>query len=104
MITQRFAKVDGVRVTDRSVIDQNVTMSRSAVTPPKGHATRARNDNSRGRSIINPKLQWTLVILLSLAVMAGVFYFGRDVRSDYNGAGPSGATVAPAVAVRATGV
>jgi hypothetical protein len=61
-------------------------MSGSAVTPPKGRATRARNDRVRGRSFISPKLQWALVIVAVLLVFAAIFYFGRDVKSDLNGA------------------
>lgn len=75
-------------------------MSRSAVTPPKGRATRARNDRARGRSIINPKLQWALVIIAALLVFVAIFYFGRDVKSDLNGAGMSGEPISTtAVAV-----
>lgn len=80
-------------------------MSGSAVTPPKGRATRARNDSAGRRSIINPKLQWVLVILAALVVTGALFYFGRDVRSDYNGAGPSGvSTDVAAVVVEARDV
>ncbi len=75
-------------MTGRSSIDQNVEMSGSAVTPPKGRATRARND-VRGRSSIGSKLQWTLALAVALVVLGAIFYFGRDVRSDYNGAGTS---------------
>lgn len=64
-------------------------MSGSAVTPPKGRATRARNDSSGRRSVIGPKLQWMLVIVGGLAVMGALLYFGRDIQSDYNGEGPS---------------
>ena len=62
-------------------------MSGSAVTPPKGRATRARNQAGRGRTIIGPKLQWVLVIIAALVVFGVIFYFGRDVRSDLNGSG-----------------
>ncbi|MGB3736185.1 MAG: hypothetical protein WA964_14600 [Ilumatobacter sp.] len=75
-------------------------MSGSAVTPPKGRATRARNDSSGGRSVISPKLQWLLAIVLALGVMGAVFYFGRDVRSDYNGAPAE----APAVVIDTLGI
>lgn len=81
-------------------IDHNVAMSGSAVTPPKGRATRARNDDSGRRSRISARLQWSLVVLLALIVMGAIFYFGRDVQSDFNGAGPSGVSaIAPTAAV-----
>ena len=73
-------------------------MSGSSVTAPKGRATRARNDDASGRSFIGPTMQWVLVIVAGLAIMGGLFYFGRDVRSDLGGGGHSGAPAdAPAV-------
>lgn len=74
-------------VTRGACIDHNGSMSGSAVTPPKGRATRSRNDSAGRRSLLNPKLQWTLVVLGGLAVLGAIFYFGRDIQSDYNGAG-----------------
>lgn len=73
-------------------------MSKSAVTPPKGRATRARNDSGGRRTVIGPKLQWVLVVLAGLAVMGAIFYFGRDVQSNHNGA-PADAAIAAEVAV-----
>lgn len=61
-------------------------MSGKAVTPPKGRATRARNDaNGRG-AIISPKVQWAVAILGALIVLGIILYLGRDVRSDFAGA------------------
>lgn len=67
-------------------------MSGSAITPPKGRATRARNDTARGRTV-SPRVQWALVIILALVVAGIFFYLGRDVRSDLNGAGQPHAPV-----------
>ena len=72
-------------------------MSGKAFTEPKGRATRARNE-SGDPSRMSPVLQWTLVIIAGLAVMAAIFYFGRDVRSDLGG-GHSGAPVDVAAVV-----
>lgn len=60
-------------------------MSGSSVTPPKGRATRARNDFGQN-AIMSPKLQWALAILAALIVLGIILYLGRDVRSDLNGA------------------
>lgn len=62
-------------------------MSGKAVTAPKGRATRARNQDLDGSSFFGPTMQWILVIVAALAIMAGIFYFGRDVRSDLGGGG-----------------
>ncbi|MEP1124583.1 MAG: hypothetical protein ABJH68_11910 [Ilumatobacter sp.] len=79
-------------------------MSGSAVTPPKGRATRARNDIGRRRTFINPKLQWALVILVALLVFAAIFYFGRDVKSDLSTAGVPGPSTGTAGVVWAHGI
>lgn len=76
-----------VRVTDPEGIGETVGMSGSAITEPKGRATRARNADAGGRSLMGPTLQWILVVVAALAIMAGIFYFGRDVRSNYGGGG-----------------
>lgn len=72
-------------MTGQPRIDKNVEMSGSAVTPPKGRATRARNDDV-GRTTISPKVQWALAIIAALAVLGAILYIGRDVRSDFSGA------------------
>ncbi len=72
-------------------------MSGKAVTPPKGRATRARNDaNGRG-AIIGPKVQWAAAILAALVVLGVILYLGRDVRSDLSEAPTISPGVAPAV-------
>jgi len=77
-------------------------MSGKAVTAPKGRATRAQNDDVSARSFIGPTMQWVLVILAALAVMAAIFFFGRDFRSDFGGGGHSGAPAdVPAVVFNA---
>lgn len=86
-------------MTERCPIDQNGVMSGSAVTPPKGRATRARNEQARRRTFIGPRLQWTLVVLAALLVFAAIFYFGRDVKSDLNGAEMPRASIATPAAV-----
>lgn len=63
-------------------IGDNGRMSGSAVTEPKGRATRARNEDARRRSLIGPTLQWVLIVLALLAVVGAVLWFSRDVRSD----------------------
>lgn len=82
-------------------------MSGSAITEPKGRATRARNDAANGRSLMGPTMQWFLVIVAGLAILGGIFYFGRDVRSNFGGGGGghSGAPVdAPTVVIDAAGI
>lgn len=70
---------------------ETVEMSGSAVTEPKGRATRARNDDVGGRSFFGPTMQWFLVVVAACAIMAGIFYLARDVRSSGGGGGHSGA-------------
>jgi hypothetical protein len=81
-------------------------MSGSAVTAPKGRATKARNDEDGGRSFMGPTMQWVLVVVAALAIMGGIFYFGRGARSDLGGGGGrSGAPAdAPAVVIDTPGV
>jgi len=79
-------------------------MSGSAITPPKGRATKARNEDAGGRSFMGPIMQWALVIVAALAILGGILYFGRGVQSNYGG-GHSGAPAdAPAVVIGAPGV
>ncbi len=88
-------------MTETWSIDQNVPMSRSAVTPPKGRATRARSEGGRGRTFISPKLQWALAIVALLLVLAAIFYFGRDVKSDLSTDGVPSAANSPTLVVSA---
>jgi hypothetical protein len=55
---------------------------------------------------MGPTMQWVLVVVAALAIMGGVFYFGRDARSDLGGGGGhSGAPAdAPAVVIDIPGV
>jgi hypothetical protein len=80
-------------------------MNESAFTAPKGRATKARNDDDGRRPFLGPTMQWVLVVVAALAIMVGVFYLGRDVRSNTGGGGHSGAPAdAPAVVIDAPGV
>lgn len=62
-------------------------MSGSAVTEPKGRATKARNEDARRRSFMGPMMQWLLLIITALAIIGGIFYVGRNVRSNFGGGG-----------------
>jgi len=62
----------------------------SAHTAPKGHATRARNADSAGRTLLTPMVQWILVILVGMAIVAAIFYFGSDLGSGGGGGNHSG--------------
>lgn len=79
------------RVTPDPVIDDDVDMNKASVTAPKGRATRAQNDVAGGNRFFGPTLQWVGILVVALIVMVGIFYFGRDFRSDYGGGGHSGA-------------
>lgn len=101
---ERFANGHGDRVTVVVAIGENGQMSGSAITEPKGRATRARNSDASGRSFMGPTMQWVLVVIVGLAIIGGIFYFGRDVRSNFGGGGHSGAPAeVPAVVVDAAG-
>lgn len=65
----------------------------SARTAPKGHATPARNSDVGGRNLLTPTVQWILVVLVGLLVMAVIFYFGSDLGSG--GGGGDDSTFAP---------
>ncbi|MFK7919664.1 MAG: hypothetical protein AB8G14_16435 [Ilumatobacter sp.] len=65
-------------------------MSKASTTAPKGRATRARNEAVGGNRFFGPTMQWVGIVVVALIVMAGIFYFGRDFRSN-TGGGHSGA-------------
>ena len=62
----------------------------SARTAPKGHATRARNSGVAQRTLLTPTVQWILVALLGLMVVAAIIYFGSDIGSGGGGGDHSG--------------
>lgn len=77
-------------MTPRPIVGDNVEMSKASVTAPKGRATRARNEATGGNRFLGPTMQWVGIVVVALIVMAGIFYFGRDFRSN-TGGGHSGA-------------
>lgn len=79
----------------------NVGMSGSAVTPPKGRATRSRAQAGQRRSAISSKLQWTLVVIAAFVALGILYFFVRDVRSNASGQ-PAAPTDIPAVVTAAT--
>lgn len=70
--------------------------SGKARTAPKGRATAPRGATSGRRSILTPRIEWALAILVFLIVLALIFYFLGDVRSTQGGT-----TGSPAEVVRA---
>ncbi len=70
-------------------MNQNDEMSGSSITPPKGRATRPRNADSGGRSVLSSRMQWAIAIAIGLVVLGAALYLGRDVRSDLHGSAPN---------------
>ena len=65
-------------------------------TAPKGRPT--IHNTGRGRSNrVSPAVEWLLAGIVFIAVMAGIFYFGRSLNSG--GGGGNGAIEAPAAFV-----
>lgn len=62
----------------------------SARTAPKGHATRSRNSDVAARTLLTPTVQWILVALLGLMIVAAIVYFGSDLGSGGGGGDHSG--------------
>ncbi len=50
----------------------------SGRTAPKGKATPARNSGGGERAILSPTIQWILVAIVGLLVIAAIIYFGSD--------------------------
>ncbi len=69
----------------------NVAMaSRSARTAPKGKATPARNSGGGEGTLLTPTIQWILVVLFGLLVIAAIIYFGSDFGDGGSGVTQSG--------------
>jgi hypothetical protein len=88
-----FERFEKPRDTGRILV-LNVGMAKtssSAHTAPKGHATRTQGRGGEGRSLFGPALQWILVVVAGLAILGGIMYVGRDVRSNLGGGGGHGA-------------
>jgi hypothetical protein len=87
-VHERFPKLRDIS----AIVVLNVRMagkasSGSATTAPKGRATRGRSDADEGRSFMSPTMQWVLAVLVVLAIIGGILYFGRDIGSNYGGGG-----------------
>ncbi len=65
-------------------------------TAPKGRPTTHNTGEGRGKRI-SPMMEWLIAGIVFIAVMAGIFYFGRSLNSG--GGGDSGAIEAPAAFV-----
>ena len=68
----------------------------TAQTAPKGRATRAQSSEIEQGPRLSPNTQWALVALAGLAIVAGIFYFGRNVSSNLGGGHGGGQSGAPA--------
>ncbi len=72
-------------------------------TAPKGRPTVHPTRGARSRRL-SARVEWALVILVSLIVLGAIFYFGRGLRSGGTGVTappidePSAAQVVPAAA------
>ncbi len=65
-------------------------------TAPKGRPTTHNTGKGRGKRI-SPMMEWLIAGIVFIAVMAGIFYFGRSLNSG--GGGGNGAIEAPAAFV-----
>lgn len=71
--------------------------SGSARTAPKGRATPGRYSSGGGGSLLTPTVQWILVTLVGLLILAAIVYFGSDLGDGGGGVNHSG--LAPASVV-----
>jgi len=61
-------------------------------TAPKGRPTTHNTGQGRGKRV-SPMMEWLIAGIVFVAVLAGIFYFGRSLNS---GSGVGGAIEAPA--------
>ncbi len=66
------------------------TSNGSARTAPKGRATPTRNSGGGGSTFLTPTIQWILVALAGLVVLAAVIYFASDIGDGGGGVDDSG--------------
>jgi len=66
-------------------------------TAPKGRPTTHNTGEGRGNRI-SPVMEWIVAGVVFVAVLAGIFYFGRSLNSG-GGGGHGGAIEAPATFV-----
>ena len=66
-------------------------------TAPKGRPTTHNTGEGRGNRI-SPAMEWLVAGIVFVAVLAGIFYFGRSLNSG-GGGGQGGAIEAPATVV-----
>ncbi len=71
--------------------------SGSARTAPKGRATPGRHSTVGGGSLLTPTVQWILVTLVGLLIIAAIVYFGSDLGDGGGGGNHTG--LAPATVV-----
>jgi hypothetical protein len=79
-----------------SEADLASTSGKKGYTAPKGRPTTHNTGVGRGKRI-SPMMEWLLAGIVFVAVMAGIFYFGRSLNSG--GGGGGGAIEAPAAFV-----
>ena len=76
--------------------------SGSARTAPKGRATPGRHSSGGGGSLLTPTVQWILVTLVGLLIIAAIVYFGSDLGDggggDHSGLAPASVVEHPATA------
>lgn len=65
-------------------------------TAPKGRPTTHNTGEGRGKRV-SPMMEWLIASIVFVALLAGIFYFGRSLNSG--GGGQSGAIEAPAAVV-----
>ncbi|MFT4866871.1 MAG: hypothetical protein ACI9N0_002872 [Ilumatobacter sp.] len=79
--------------------DNQPRAGKKGYTAPKGRPTIHNTGEGRGKRI-SPRIEWLLAGIVFVAVMAGIFYFGRSLNSGGGGAIEAPAAfVAPDVAV-----
>jgi len=77
------------------------TSGGSARTAPKGRATPGRHTAEGARTLLTPAVQWILVTLVGLLIIAAIIYFGSDLGDGGGGVDQSGR--APAADIGVTG-
>lgn len=84
-------------MTSGLFVSDNARMGKSSITAPKGRATRARNEQVGGNRFFGTTMQWVVLLVVAVIVMALIFYFGRDFRSEVGAPGDGAATAAAIV-------
>gem|GEM_PF-1112958 len=94
----RRVKSDCIRVMASTEADLESQAGKQAgkkgYTAPKGRPTTHNTGQGRGK-LVSPVMEWLIAGIVFVAVLAGIFYFGRGLNSG-GGGGQGGAIEAPA--------